>query len=150
MAARLRALCHDDVAAGVDRALRVVDLAAHVDDEEPVAMAQVDDLRRYAEPGDERARARRTDGLDHGDQVARARRQEIDAEGLGGRGADGGDLPLHLVVIHDGGTEASEPAGFGDGGGHRGVGHAAHAGEHDRVLDAEQVAERGSNHGSAL
>ena len=57
MAAGLGALGDDEVAAGVECAPGVFDLAAHRDDEHAVSVAEVDDVRRDAESGDEGARA---------------------------------------------------------------------------------------------
>ena len=63
--------------------------------------------------------------------------------GLSVAAADRGDLGHHLLVAHGRGAEAAEPAGLGHRGDQRGVGHPAHAGQHDRVLDAEHVGEPG-------
>src|SRR3990172_1261386 len=46
------------------RSHRVAHLAAHVDDEHPVAVAEFDHLGRHPEPGDKGLGALRTDGLD--------------------------------------------------------------------------------------
>ena len=60
VAAGLGALGDDDVAAGLDRGDGVADLAAHVHHEHVAPVAQVDDVARDAEPGDEhRGRRRR-------------------------------------------------------------------------------------------
>ena len=57
------------------------------------------------------------------------------------------DAGCDLVVAQ--GTEAAEASGGGDRGGEGGVRDAAHAGQHDGVLDPEQIGESGV-HGKAL
>src|SRR5439155_12877289 len=84
VAAGLRSLRDHDVAAGLDRPPRVVDLAAHVDDDHAVAMTQVVDVERHAEGGDEHAGAAGDDLLDLPDEIARHRGQEVDAPRLVG------------------------------------------------------------------
>ena len=148
--ARLRPLGDDDVAAGVDRTERVADLAAHVHDHHAVPMAEVDDLRRHPETGDERARALGADRLDERHHVARAGSEEVDAERLRGARLQRPDLAHHLVVVHAGRAKAAEPARLRDGGGHFRVRHAAHTREHDRVLDTKQITELSPQHAAAL
>ena len=46
-----------------------------------------------------------------------------------------------LSLAHGRGPQAAEAAGLADRGHHRVVGHPAHAGQHDRVLDLEDVGE---------
>ena len=62
-------------------------------------------------------------------------------KGLSVAWRDGRDLGGHLRVAHGGRTEAAEAAGLRDGGGQLGVGDTPHAGQHDGVLDAEQLGE---------
>src|ERR1019366_4799975 len=54
VAARFGPLGDDYVAPGVERSSSVLDLAAHRDHQNVVLMAEVDDLARHAESGEER------------------------------------------------------------------------------------------------
>src|SRR5690606_31147033 len=85
VAARLRALGDHDVAAGGDRLDGVADLAAHVDDDEAVLVAQVDDVAGDTEAGDEGGGAPGDDVADLGLEVAGHGGQQVDAERLVGR-----------------------------------------------------------------
>ncbi len=60
VAAGLGALGHDEVAAGLDGVDGVADLAAHVDDEDVVVVAEVDDVAGHAQPGHEDRGRRRS------------------------------------------------------------------------------------------
>ena len=62
-------------------------------------------------------------------------------KGLVGGRPDRRHLGHHRLVAHGRGTEAPEPSGLRDGGDELGVGDAAHAGQHDGVLDPEQLGE---------
>jgi hypothetical protein len=75
VAAGLGALRDDDVAAGLDRTAGVVDLPAHVHDEHAVAVAELHDVTRYAEAGDEDRRALVDEELHLRGQIAGHRRQ---------------------------------------------------------------------------
>ena len=55
MATRFGSLCHDHVASRFERATRVFNLAAHRDDEHPMAVTEFDHVPRHAESRDERA-----------------------------------------------------------------------------------------------
>ena len=70
-----------------------IDLAAHVDDEKPVAVAQLHHLDRYPEPGHEHRCAPFDDPLDERGHLAGHGSQEVDAEGLVGEPAHEGNLP---------------------------------------------------------
>src|SRR5664280_2614520 len=72
-----------DAAAGVERSPSVLDLAAHRDHQYVVLVAEVDDLARHAESGDERRGAALDEQLDVAQQVVGKGRQEVDAEGFG-------------------------------------------------------------------
>ena len=104
-------------------------------------VAQVDDVAGHAEPGDEDAGARR------GDDVARLsldpvghRGEQVDAERLVGelahlrRSRATSSSPLMCDA-----PSAAETAGLGDRGDEPVVRDAAHAGEHDGVLDVEEL-----------
>ena len=67
--------------------------------------------------------------------------EQVDAERLVGGGADGRHLLHHLLVAHGRRAEAPEATGLGDRGRQRGIRDAAHPGQHDGVLDAEQLGE---------
>ena len=142
----LGALRHHQVAAGLDGAHGVLDLAAHADDDHAVAVAQVDDLGRDAEPRHEGGRTALDDRsstcsvMPPGIAVRRST-----PKGLSVAVAHGGDLGRHLLVAHGGRAEAAEAAGVRDGGRQFGIGDTAHSGQHDGVLDAEQLGEAGSH-----
>ena len=68
----------------------------------------------------------------------------IDAERAIGHRAHVADAPAKLVGGHAEAGHDAEAAGARDLGRELGAGRAAHAGLHDRVLDAEQLAERGA------
>ena len=82
--------------------------------------------------------------------------EDVDAEGTVGEVLDAADLLFEAVGGEAGGAEHAESAGVGDGGDELRSGDAAlsaadggaHAGEDDRVLDVEQVAEFGVQYGS--
>ena len=86
--AGLGALGDDEVAAGLDRGDRVADLAAHVDHEDVVVVAQLDDLARHAERGDEHRHPLRDEVLDVGEHLGGQRGEQVDAERLRGSGLD--------------------------------------------------------------
>ena len=138
-----------DVASGVEGAAGMVDLAAHVDDQHVVAVAEIDDVGGNPQAGHEDRRPAVDDLLHLSDQVARHGGEEVDTERLVGGVAHGRDLGHHALVAHGRGAEASEASGFGDRGDQRGIGDATHAGEHDRVVDAQKVGESGP-HASVL
>ena len=143
VATGLGALGHHDVAPGVEGPSGMVHLPAHVDDEDAVAVTQLDHFGRYSESGHEHRGAPLDDPLDLSHQIPGHRRQQIDAERLVGGPAHGGDLGDHLLGGHGRGPEAPEPPGLGHRGDERGVGHPTHAGQHDRVVDAEHVGQSG-------
>ena len=150
MTAGLGALGHDEVASGVDGAHGVVDLAAHVDDEHVGAVALLDHLGGNAESRHEGGRAAVDDDLDLLRHAAGHGGEEIDREGLVGGRAHGGYLGLHGSAAHGAGTEAAEAARFRDGRHQFGVRDASHSGQHDGVLDAEQLGEASSHGALAL
>ena len=78
----------------------VGDLAAHVDDEDTVLVAELDGVGRYAEAGNEDARPFVDQHFDLGDHVAGHRRQEVDAKRLVGGLAHQAHLGDHLVLAH--------------------------------------------------
>ena len=100
--AGLGALGHDEVASGIDGTHRVLDLAAHADDDDVVAVAELDDLGRDPEPGHERRGAALDDHLDLLGHAAGHGGEEVDAEGLVGGCAHGRDFRHHLRVAHGG------------------------------------------------
>ena len=150
VAAGLGALRDDEVAAGLHGAHGVIDLSAHGDNDHVVAVAQVDHLGRHAQPGDER---RRTALNDHGDLLGHTtghRGQEVHAEGFARGRPDGGDLRHHRFVAHGRRAQAPEAARGRDGRSQRGIGHAAHPGQHDRMLDSEQLRETSTHESPSL
>ena len=114
VAAGLGALGHHDVAAGLDGGDGVADLAAHVHDQHVAGVAELDDVAGDAEPGDEHPAAAVDDRLDLGLHVTGHGGEQVDAEGLVGERAHGGDLVDHPVEAHGGGAHAAEAAGLAD------------------------------------
>ena len=113
-----------------------------------LSCSSVDDLAGHAEAGDEDAGAALDDVVDALLDLAGHGREQVDAERLGGELADLGHLLGQLVGAHRRGAERADAAGLADGGDEAVVGHAAHAGEHDRVLDVEQVGESRAHAGT--
>ena len=102
-------------------------------------MTLLDDLEGHAQRGHEDRGAALDDDLHLFCHAARHGGQQVDAEGLVGALAHRRDFGRHRRVTHGARTECAESPGFGDGADQRGVGHPAHAGQHDRVLDAQQL-----------
>ena len=73
------------------------------------------------------------------------RREEVDAERLGGQLADLGHLLGQLGDAHRRGAERADAAGLAHRGDEPVVRDAAHPGEHDRVLDVEQFGQTGAH-----
>ena len=145
VAAGLGALGDDEVAPAGDGGDGVADLAAHRADEDVGVVQRVDGLAGHAEAGDEDAGAALDDVVDALLDLPRHGREQVDAERLGGQLADLGHLVGQLVGAHRRGAERADAAGLADGGDEAVVGHPAHPGEHDRVLDVEQVGETGAH-----
>ncbi len=143
--AGLGALGHDEVASGLDGAHGVVDLAAHVDDEHVGAVALLDHLGGDAERRHEGGGAAVDDDLHLLGHAAGHGGEEVDGEGLVRGRAHGGDFGLHGGAAHGAGTEAAEAARIGHRGHQFGVRDTSHAGQHDGVLDAEQLCEASSH-----
>ena len=130
---------------GLDRGDGVADLAAHVHDEHVAAVAEVDDVAGHAQPGDEHRAAAVDDVVDLGGHVAGRGGEQVDAERLVGELADLGDLVAHLLGAHGGRAHAAEAAGLATGGHEAVVRHPAHAGQHHRVLDLQDVGQSGAH-----
>ena len=148
MAPGFGSLRDHEIAACFDGRGRVAHLAAHVDHEDVVGVALVDHVAWYAEPGHEYGGAAGDDLVDLGGHVGRHGREQVDAERLGRRLANRGDLVDHAIHRHRRGTETSKSAGFGNSGNHFVVGDAAHAGQHHRVLYVENFGQA-CTHGGA-
>jgi hypothetical protein len=106
-----------------------------------VPVTQLDHLGGNTEPGDEDRRASLDDSLHLHRHVARHGGEEIDAEGLGRERTHLTHLLDHAGGGHGRCAQTSEAAGFGHGGDEAVVGHPAHAGQHDGVLDLEHLGE---------
>ena len=140
VAAGLGALGHHDVAPGVEGPPGVVHLAAHVDHQDAVAVAELDHLGR-APPGRPRT-PRRPPSMTCSTWPTRSPGMAVSRStpnGLSVAARTCGDLGHHPLVAHGRGAEAAETPGLGDGGDQRGVRDAAHAGQHHRVLDTEDL-----------
>ena len=116
MAAGLGALGHHEVAARLDGAHGVVDLAAHVDHQHVGAVALLDDLGGDAQRGHEGGGAAVDDDLHLLRHAAGHGGEQIHRERLVGGLAHGGDLGLHDGAAHGARTEATETARLRDGG----------------------------------
>ena len=109
-------------------------------------MKGVDDVAGHAEAGHEDARPALDHVVDPRFDLAGQRRQQVDAERLGRELADLGHLGGELVGAHRRGTEGADAPSVADGGDEAVVGDPAHPGEHDGMLDVEQVGETGAHH----
>ena len=139
----LGALGHDDVTARIKRPSSVIDFAAHRDHEDVVVVAEVHHVGGNTESRDEGAGAALDEELNVGRERVGKGGEQVDAKGLGGEGAGGGDLLGQLGARHGGGAQAAVPSGVRDGRGERAVGDAAHSGQHDGMFDAEELSETG-------
>ena len=101
-------------------------------------MAALDRLGGDTESGDEHGGATLDEQVDVSEHVAGHGGEQVDAERARGQCSGGSDLLDHLVLGHRRGAEAAVASRLGDRCGERAVRDAAHAGEHDRVLNAEQ------------
>ena len=138
--AGLGALGDDEVAAALDRGDRVADLAAHAADQHVVVVEEVDGVAGHAEAGHEDPGTALDDVGDLGRHLAGDGREQVDPEGLGRRAPAPWPSPRPSPGrAHRRCAEAPEAAGLGDGGDQAVVRDAAHAGEHDGVLDLEEV-----------
>jgi hypothetical protein len=146
VAAGFRPLRDHDVAARFDGLRGVLHFAAHVHDEHTAAVAEVDEIDGHAEPGDEDGSALVDRRFALRAHVAGGGEQ-IDAERFGRELLELPDLIDHELGRHRGRAEASESAGFGDGGHELVVRDTAHAGEHHGMLDAESLGESRLDHG---
>ncbi len=150
VAPRLGSLGHDDVTSGVHGAARAVDLPAHVDDQKPVTVAQVEHVGGDAESGDEHRGAAFDDLLHLLAHVPGHGGQQVDAEGLARELAHAANLLDHHRYRHRGSAEAPEPTGFRHRRDEAVIGDASHSGEHDGVLDPEDLGESRTHPASAL
>jgi hypothetical protein len=144
VSARLGALGHHHVAARALGRHGVAHLSTQAHHQQARLVAALDHGSRDAEPGDEGAGAAFDDHVDGGQHLVRQGGEQVHAERLVRQ-------PAHLLHLladalrwlrrH---AERAEAARFGDRGADPRVGDAAHAGQEDRVLDAEAVADRGA------
>jgi hypothetical protein len=148
MAPGLRALGHDEVAPAVDGGNGVAHLASHRADQDVALVQQLDGVARHPEAGHEGPGAARYDVADLVGDLAGQRGQEIDAERLGREVAHLGHLGHHLLGPHRRRAHAPEAARLRHGGDEAVVRDAAHPGQHDGVLDLEEVGESGA-HGAS-
>ena len=142
---RLGALGDDQVAARLHRGHGVADLAAHGGDEDVVVVAELDDVARHAEAGDEHPTAMVDDGLHLGGHVAGHGGEQVDTEGPVRAVPHEVHLGHHPVLAHRRRTQAAEPAGLAHRGDQLVVAHPTHAGEHHRMLDLEDVGQAGAH-----
>src|SRR5664280_676056 len=135
----LGALGHHDVAPGIEGPTGVGDLAAHVDDQDAVTVAELHHLGGYPQPGHEDRGTARNDLLHLAGQVTGHGGEQVDPEWLVGGRPHRGHLLHHALVAHGGRPQAAEAPGLGDGTDQRCVGDTTHAGQHHRMLDGQDL-----------
>ena len=148
MAAGFGALRDQDIGAGFGGAQRFGNFPGHMHHFATGVMgalkivAQVLFFARPGEGGDRRAGAQ----CDREHVFLDLKQEVIDAEGFVGALMNGGDLVLQRRSVERRGAERAEAAGVGHRGDQRRGGGAAHAAEHDGMVDAEQIANARVNH----
>ena len=149
VAAGLRALRDDGVEAAVFAGLRVAHGAADVHHLETGRVEAIDEMaRRHAEARDEGRRAFLDDDVGGALERFRNGGEQIDAERFLRQLAHAAHLLADFVRAASGHAERAEAAGLRHRRAKFGVGDAAHAGEQDRVVDAQHVANgRADGHG---
>ncbi len=138
----LAALGDDGVHAPLGHLLGVAPGTHRGDDEQPRLLAACDQGRvgRLGEAGHPGP------GLDHQlDALVDVGHvgAQVHAEGAARAPADLGDGGGQLVEVHGGRGQNAQPAGLGGGGHQPGARHPAHAGLHQRVADADPLAQLG-------
>ena len=141
--AGLGTLCDHHVAAGFRRLDGVAHIAGHAHHHHAGLLELVDNRHRHAQPGDERLGAALDDHIDAGRQRFRLRGQQIDAERLVRQVPHPCHLLADLVRRHPRHAQRAEAASLAHRRAHLGIGHTAHAGEENGMLDAEQVTDLG-------
>ena len=143
MPAGLGALHDHEVAATLDRRHGVPHLPAHAGDEHAGLVQPADDVARHPESGNEQRRAAGDDQLDAAGEALGQGREQVDAERLVGRLVDRVDLALHELEGERCGAERADAAGVRHRGHELVIGDAAHAREHHRMLDLQQLGQPG-------
>ena len=149
MAAGLGALGDHGVEAAVFAGLGVAHGAADVHHLQPRRVKAIDEVaRRHAEAGDEGRRPFLDDDVGGLFQRFGDSGEQVDAERFFRERAHAAHLLADFVGAAAGHAERAEAAGLRHRGAEFGVGDAAHAGEQDRVVDAQHVANgRADGHG---
>mmetsp|Transcript_65103 Transcript_65103/g.173577 ORF Transcript_65103/g.173577 Transcript_65103/m.173577 type:complete len:388 (+) Transcript_65103:2-1165(+) len=160
--AALTALGDDDVNPRLQRLLRVPDRAHHVGDYDAAGVQLVHRPTRWHTDGtDEELRLLGNNDVNQLRQVAvrvvvirlpraapNLRNGQVHPKGQGlvhELLLDPGDLLLEDLRGHGEASDGANPASIGDGGRQVGVRHTVHAGQHHRVLDAQNLGERSAD-----
>jgi hypothetical protein len=112
---RFCSLRDHQVAAGFDGSCRVAHSTAHVRDEHSTAVAEVDDLARYSQTGNEQGCTPSDDGLDLLFHVSGECGQKVHAEGAIRSLTDIGNLSLQAIEAQGCGTYRADSPGITDG-----------------------------------
>ena len=142
MPAGLRALRDDHVGACLRGFLAVMHLAAHHDHFHAVLVHRADELGGDGQTGDENFYFLLDQDRHVRPHHVGNRRQQVDRERLVGEFARPADFLAQLLGRASGRADNAEAARVGDRGDQPMHRHAAHPGQHDRVLDTEIVANR--------
>ena len=135
MSASFGALGHDNVASGIHCTLGVFDLATHRNNEDVIAVTEINDVRWYAETGHEGGGTTFDEEFHVLDEGVGECGEEVNAEWLVGCRLGAGNLLGQYFRAHGARTEAAVTPSIGNSGGECGVRNAAHAGQHDGVFN---------------
>ena len=135
MSTRFGALGHDNVATGVYGPLGVLDLATHGNNENVIAVTEINDVRRYAESGHERGGATFDEQFYVLDERVGECGEQVNAKRLVGRRLGAGNLIGQDFGAHGAGAEAAVTTSVRYSRGESGVGNTTHTGQHDGVFN---------------
>ena len=139
VAAAFGALRDDHVAAGFGGFHRVLHVAGHAHHHDAGLLQFGDDRHRHAQPGDEGLGASLDDHVHTGGQRFGLGGEQIDAERFVGQVLHARHLigdELGRQARH---AQRAKTAGVGNRRADFSIGHAAHAGEQDGVIDTKQI-----------
>ena len=139
VAAAFRPLRDDHVAAGFGGFHRVLHVAGHAHHHDAGLFQFSDDRHRHAQPGDERLGAALDDHVHIGGERFGLGGEQIDAERLVGQVLHARHLIGDELGRQASHAQGAETAGVGNRRADFSIGHAAHAGEQDGVIDTQQI-----------
>ena len=102
-------------------------------------MAEVDHIGRYAETGDEHPCSVVDQRADLGFEISGCGGEQVDTPRLVGQLLGGLHLDDHALNVHRGRPEGPETSGFGHGCHQLVVRDTTHTGQHDGVVNFEDV-----------